>query len=107
MGARVVPLIRFGIVAWFAITSVIFSSGSAQAETKGSKASPPVPWSKIAESERKVLSPLEKDWNQLPAVQQRRLITSARQYPKLGDIDPGPTPGGPRKVQESLDASAC
>jgi hypothetical protein len=65
---------------------LISSSHVLAADPKKEQKASPIPWSKVADADRKVLTPLEKDWNQLPAVQQRRLITSAKQYPKLAPI---------------------
>ncbi len=56
------------------------------ADSDSAKPAPPVPWTKVAGSVQKVLTPLAKDWNQLTGTQQRRLITSAKQYSKLTPI---------------------
>lgn len=50
------------------------------------KPAPQVPWTKVPEPERKVLTPLEKDWAQLAGSQQRKLVGAAKTYPKLAPI---------------------
>lgn len=48
--------------------------------------SPQTPWSRLSAEDRKVLAPLAPDWDNLPGVQQRRLMSAARQYPKMRPI---------------------
>ena len=55
-------------------------------EPKTEAETPPVPWSKVPDTERRVLLPLEKDWAQLPAGQQRKLISAAKKYSTLAPI---------------------
>ena len=67
----------------------MFAGSAASAPTvdksavKADKPAASVAWKKISRDEREVLRPLEKDWDQLPGTQQRRLIVAAKQYPKL------------------------
>ncbi len=47
---------------------------------------PPVPWKRVPEAEKKVLLPLQQEWDQLLSVQQRKLVGAAKTYPKLAPI---------------------
>lgn len=87
MGARILAVIGVAFVSLL----LVFCSPLANAQTKAdikteAKPAPQVPWTKVPESERRVLSPLEKDWKQLPASQQRRLIGAAKKYGTLAPI---------------------
>ena len=87
MGARILAVTTAAMVAIL----LAFHLPAANAQAKvgpntEAKPSPPVPWNSVPSSERKVLSPLEKDWTQLPGVQQRRLIGAAKKYPKMAPI---------------------
>jgi hypothetical protein len=55
----------------------------ADAETKPL---PHVPWKKVPAAEKKILGPLQNDWDQLQSVQQRKMIGAAKTYPKLAPI---------------------
>ena len=47
---------------------------------------PKTPWSALAPDERRVLGPVEAEWDQMPGYQQQRLISSARRYPSFQPI---------------------
>jgi hypothetical protein len=47
---------------------------------------PQTPFYALKPEERKVLAPVERDWNNLPGYQQQRLMQSARRYPSLQPI---------------------
>ena len=87
MGARILALIAAAMVALLLAFHLPAANAQAKVDRKAeTKASPPVPWNNVPSSERKVLSPLEKDWTQLPGIQQRRLIGAAKKYPKMAPI---------------------
>lgn len=44
---------------------------------------PQTPWTSLSVEDRKVLHPVAPDWDRLPGVQQQRLMSAARQYPKF------------------------
>ena len=78
MGKRVFAVaFRLAGAALMVLSATVFSSGiyaQSKAESKTSagkteKQVAPTPWNKVSSSERKVLTPLEKDWNQLPGIQ--------------------------------------
>ena len=87
MGARILAVIGVAFVSLLLAFYAPLANAQAKADIKTeAKPAPPVPWSKVPESERRVLSPLEKDWTQLPATQQRRLIGAAKKYSTLAPI---------------------
>ncbi len=47
---------------------------------------PRTSFSALAPEERRILAPIEAEWNGLPGYQQQRLISSARRYPNLQPI---------------------
>jgi hypothetical protein len=50
------------------------------------KSVPQTPFRSLKPDERKVLAPVERDWDALPGYQQQRLVQSARRYPSLQPI---------------------
>ena len=44
------------------------------------------PWSTLAPEERRILGPIEAEWDRMPGYQQQRLISSARRYPSFQPI---------------------
>lgn len=87
MGARILAVIGAAFVSLLLAFYLPAANAQAKAETiTEAKPAPPVPWSKVPESERRVLSALEKDWTQLPSSQQRRLIGAAKKYSTLAPI---------------------
>lgn len=44
------------------------------------------PWQRMSPEDRRVLAPLEAEWDTLPGYQQQRLQSAARQYPKMQPI---------------------
>jgi Protein of unknown function (DUF3106) len=88
LGQRLVAIVSatvFALVGSLMVTPFALGQTPAQVKTEA-KAAPPVPWNKVPESERKVLTPLEKDWAQLGGAQQRKLVGAAKTYPKLAPI---------------------
>ena len=86
MGERILAIIGAAIVAVVLACHAPATHAQAKTGSKTDTNSPPVPWNKIPDSERRVLSPLERDWTQLPGTQQRRLIGAAKEYPKMAPI---------------------
>ena len=87
MGARILALIGAAFVSLLLALYLPLANAQTKADAiTEAKPAPPVPWSKVPASERRVLSALEKDWSQLPASQQRRLIGAAKKYPTLAPI---------------------
>ena len=87
MGARIFTVIGCAFVSLLLAVYSPVADAQAKADIKvDAKPAPSVPWSKVPDTERRVLSPLEKDWAQLPATQQRRLIGAAKKYPTLVPI---------------------
>ena len=84
MGERILAIIGATIVA--ALLAFHSPASYSQADRKTETKTASVPWSKVPNSERKVLSPLEKDWTQLPGVQQRKLLGAAKKYPGMAPI---------------------
>ncbi len=80
MGQRIFTIITAGVTA---LLLACATQLHAEAETKPL---PPVPWKKVPEAEKKVLGPLQKDWDQLHSAQQRKLVGAAKTYPKLAPI---------------------
>lgn len=83
MGQRLVTIISAFLFALGSLIVTPFALAQVKVESKNL---PQVPWSKIPESERKILTPLEKDWAQLGGGQQRKLVGAAKAYPKLAPI---------------------
>ena len=83
MGQRVFAIISACIAAVLIASASLATLAYAGTETKPL---PPVPWKKVPDTEKKVLSPLQKDWDQLPSGQQRKLVGAAKAYPKLAPI---------------------
>ena len=86
MGERIIAIIGAAMVTVLLAFHSQATHAEAKADTKTATKSAPVPWSKVPESERRILSPLEKDWIQLSGNQQRRLIGAAKKYPKMVPI---------------------
>lgn len=83
MGERILAVTSAAV---FAVLLAFYSQANhaeAKADTQSASKSPPVLWNKVPDSERRVLSALEKDWIQLSGNQQRRLIGAAKKYPKM------------------------
>ncbi len=53
---------------------------------KSPETAKPVAWAKVPAPERKVLSVLEKDWDQITGGQQRKLLSAAKGFDKLMPI---------------------
>ena len=86
MGKRVGELKTLSALFLALIFLASTAAGAAADDKNAAKADKPisqVPWKKVSSAEREVLKPLEKDWDQLPGTQQRRLIVAGKQYPKL------------------------
>jgi hypothetical protein len=47
---------------------------------------PQTPWSTLSPEERRVLGPVEQEWDRMPGYQQQRLQSSARRYPNMQPI---------------------
>lgn len=47
---------------------------------------PQVPWYRLSPDERRILGPVEPDWDRMPGYQQERLKSAARKYPSLQPI---------------------
>ncbi len=58
--------------------------GKKDSKEKSAKA---VPWKKIPDAEKKVLTPLEAEWSKLPAQQQRKLMGAAKEHPKHSPVE--------------------
>lgn len=88
MGERVFLAGEHALVTLVTALALAMASGYACADTKtqSSKPEAQMPWSKVANTEQKILVPLQKDWDQLPGTQQQRLISAAKQYPKFAPI---------------------
>ena len=86
MGERIFAIISAVIVAFLLTVHAPATLAQAKAGPRTEAESPPVPWSKVPDRERRVLSPLEKDWAQLLPAQQRRLIGAAKKYPTMVPI---------------------
>jgi uncharacterized RDD family membrane protein YckC len=94
VGARILAIIAVALSTLSATLLACYpptahaqpKSTESKADSKSPPNAAPVPWNKVPQSERRVLSPLEKDWKELPGSQQRRLIGAAKQYPKLAPI---------------------
>ena len=86
MGERILAIIGAAMVTVLLAFHSQATHAEAKADTKTATKSAPVPWSKVPESERRILSPLEKDWIQLSGNQQRRLVGAAKKYPKMVPI---------------------
>jgi len=80
VGQRIFTIITASFVA---LLLACATQLHAQAETKPL---PHVPWKKVPADEKKVLAPLQNDWDQLQSVQQRKMIGAAKTYPKLAPI---------------------
>lgn len=85
MGQRVFAVIGAKLAAGLVVSAIFAFASLAYAGTEVAPL-PPVPWSKVPDSEKKILSPLQKDWDQLPSGQQRKLVGAAKTYPKLAPI---------------------
>ena len=83
---RILTVIAASIVAALLVFHSPVSLAQAKPDRNAEVKAATVPWKKVPESERRVLSPLEKDWAQLPGLQQRRLIGAAKKYPGLAPI---------------------
>lgn len=86
MGERIFAIIGVAFVAALLAFQTPAAQAQAKAEIKTATTSPQLAWSKVPESERRVLSPLEKDWAQLPGIQQRRLLGAAKKYSSMTPI---------------------
>jgi hypothetical protein len=78
-------------VAWqaaglIAAVLVAFAAHAADPKAPEKLKTPQTPFYALKADERKVLSPVQKEWDQLPGYQQQRLISSARKYPTLQPI---------------------
>jgi len=47
---------------------------------------PQTPFQTLAPDERRILAPVQENWDKLPGYQQQRLVNSARRYPSLQPI---------------------
>ena len=47
---------------------------------------PQTPWGSLSSEERRILAPVEGEWERMPGYQQQRLISSARRYPSFQPI---------------------
>jgi hypothetical protein len=59
--------------------------GAHSADSRETK-TPQTPWSRLSTENRTILSPLAPDWDTLPGLQQKRLVSAARQYPKMNPV---------------------
>jgi hypothetical protein len=79
-------------VAWQAAGLIVavlvtFAAQAADPNAPDTKLkTPQTPFYALKPDERKVLSPVQKEWDRLPGYQQQRLISSARKYPTLQPI---------------------
>jgi hypothetical protein len=85
VGQRVFAVIGAQLAAGLVVAVILAFASHAHAGSDAAQL-PPVPWSKVPDSEKKILSPLQKDWDQLPGGQQRKLVGAAKTYPKLAPI---------------------
>jgi len=67
------------------IAALAFCVGGALAagEPERDLKTPQTPWGRLAPDDRRVLAPLQSEWDTLPGYQQQRLQSAARQYPKM------------------------
>ena len=79
MARQAARLIAAALLAAFAAVA------SAQPSQERLK-TPQTRWSELAPAERRILGPIEENWDRLPGYQQQRLISSARKYPSLQPI---------------------
>ncbi len=68
-----------------ALALVAFSAQAAEKSPDKLK-TPQTPFYALKPDERKVLTPVEKEWDRLPGYQQQRLVNSARKYPSMQPI---------------------
>jgi hypothetical protein len=59
---------------------------SAQGRDPDRLKTPQTPWGGLSSEERRILAPVEREWDRMPGYQQRRLQGAARQYPKMQPI---------------------
>jgi len=72
-----------GLIVALAFTAGgAFAAGEAERDLK----TPRTPWGQVAPDDRRVLAPLQSEWDTLPGYQQQRLQSAARQYPKMQPI---------------------
>ena len=78
-----------GLIAAALIAVAAHAADQRVAPAPGSeraKPAPQTPFYALKPEERKVLAPVERDWNNLPGYQQQRLMQSARRYPSMQPI---------------------
>jgi Protein of unknown function (DUF3106) len=46
-----------------------------------------IPWKKVPDAEKKILSPVESEWAKMTGTQQRKLLGAAKEYPKLSSTE--------------------
>lgn len=63
------------ILIWFVITAILLN-GPAWGESN----SPGIPWGDLSSAEQRVLAPLQKSWDQLPAERQHRMQKGANRW---------------------------
>lgn len=75
--ARLIAALLLAAFAWGA---------AAQPATPDRLKTPQTPWSALAPEERRILGPIEAEWDRMPGYQQQRLVSSARRYPSFQPI---------------------
>jgi hypothetical protein len=75
--ARLIAALLLAAFAWGA---------GAQPTAPDRLKTPQTPWSALAPEERRILGPIEAEWDRMPGYQQQRLVASARRYPSFQPI---------------------
>lgn len=78
MARQVARLIALGL--W------LFAASAAAQPSPERLKTPQTQFGTLSADERRILAPVEQEWDRMPGYQQQRLISSARRYPKLEPI---------------------
>ena len=71
------------LIAVLALAAAAFG---AAAQPPDRLKTPQTPWSQLSQEERRILRPVEDNWERLPGYQQERLKGAARKYPSMQPI---------------------
>jgi Protein of unknown function (DUF3106) len=75
--ARLIAVLAFAVAA---VSTAVAQPSADRLKT------PKTPWTALAPNERRVLGPVQDEWDRMPGYQQQRLLSSARRYPSLQPI---------------------